>query len=69
MKLNARKTPTMIVFMLCTMYLQSPSLTIRGTVLKESDDLDIMGVTLNFDSRKLTFEKHLHSVPCRAASQ
>ena len=35
-----------------------------GTVLKESDDLDILGVT--FDS-KLTFEKHLRSVS-RAAS-
>ena len=38
---------------------------IYGTVLKESDDLDIMGVT--FDS-KLTFEKHLRSVS-KAASQ
>ena len=43
----------------------TPSLTIGGTVLKESDDLDILGVT--FDS-KMTFEKHLHSVS-RAASQ
>ena len=34
-------------------------------MLKESDDLDILGVT--FDS-KLTFEKHLYSVS-RAASQ
>ena len=40
-------------------------LTIDGTVLKESDDLDILGVT--FDS-KLTYEKHLRSVS-RAASQ
>ena len=38
---------------------------IYGTVLKESEDLDIMGVT--FDS-KLTFEKHLRSVS-KAASQ
>ena len=37
----------------------------RGTVLKESDDLVIVGVT--FDS-KATFEKHLRSVS-RAASQ
>ena len=43
---------------------QSPPLTINGTVLKESDDLDILGVS--FDS-KLTFEKHLRSVS-RAAS-
>ena len=40
------------------MHPQSPPLTIDGTVLKESDDLDILGVT--FDS-KLTFEKHLQS--------
>ena len=44
---------------------QPPPFTIDGTVLKESDNLDILGVT--FDS-KLTFEKHLCSVS-RAASQ
>ena len=44
---------------------QSPPLTIGGTVLKESDDHVILGVT--FDT-KMTFEKHLHSVS-RAASQ
>ena len=38
---------------------------IGGTVLKESDDLVIFGVT--FDS-KMTFEKHLRSVS-RVASQ
>ena len=38
---------------------------VRGTVLKESDDLVNLGVT--FDS-KMTFEKHLRSVS-RAASQ
>ena len=43
----------------------SPILTIGGTVLKESDNLVILGVT--FDS-KMTFEKHLRSVS-RAASQ
>ena len=47
------------------MHPQSPPLTIGGTVLKESDDLVILGVT--FDS-KMTFEKHLRSV-YRAASQ
>ena len=47
------------------MHRQSPALTIDGTVLKESDDLCILGVT--FDS-KMTFEKHLHTVS-RAASQ
>ena len=55
----------MIVSRSRTMYSQSPPLTIDGTVLKESDDLDILGVT--FDS-KLTFEKHLRSVS-RAASE
>ena len=47
------------------MHPQSPPLTIGGTVLKESDDLVILGLT--FDS-KMTFEKHLCSVS-RAASQ
>ena len=65
MKLNASKTKTMIVSRSCTMHPQSPTLTIGGTVLKESDDLVILGVT--FDS-KMTFEKHLRSVS-RAASQ
>ena len=52
MKLNASKTKTMIVSWSCTMHPQSPALTIGGTVLKESDDLIILGVT--FDS-KMTF--------------
>ena len=37
----------------------APELTIVETVLKESDDLVILGVT--FDS-KMIFEKHLRSV-------
>ena len=65
MKLNPTKTKTMIVSRSRTVHPQSPSLTIGGTVLKESDDLVILGVT--FDSR-MTFEKHLRSVS-RAASQ
>ena len=48
-----------------TMHPQSYALTIGGTALKESDHLDILGVT--FDS-KMPFEKHLRSV-FRAASQ
>ena len=56
MKLNASKTKTMIVSRLRTMHPQLQPLTIGGTVLKESDDLDISRVT--FDSKK-TFEKHL----------
>ena len=47
------------------MHPQSPPLTIGETVLKESDDLVILGVT--FDS-KMTFEKHLRFVS-RAASE
>ena len=47
------------------MHPQSSPITIGGTVLKEYDDLVILGVT--FDS-KMTVEKHLRSVS-RAASQ
>ena len=47
------------------MHSKSLPLTNDGTVMKESDDLDILGVT--FDS-KFTFEKHLRSVS-RASSQ
>ena len=65
MKSNASKTKTTIFSRSRTMHHQSPSLTIGGTVLKESDDLVILGVA--FDS-KMTFEKHLRSVS-RAASQ
>ena len=65
MKFNVSKTKTMIVSRPRTMHPQSPPLTIGGTVLKESDDLVIFGVT--FD-KKMTFEKHLRLVS-RAASQ
>ena len=65
MKLNTSKTKTMIISRSCTMHPQSPALTVGGTVLKESNDLVILGVT--FDS-KMTFEKHLRSVS-RTASQ
>ena len=58
MKLNSSKTKTMIVSRSRIMHPQS-SLTIGGTVLKESDDLDILGVT--FDSTMI-FEKNLCSV-------
>ena len=47
------------------MHPESRALTIGRTVMKESDDLVILGVT--FDP-KMTFEKHLRSVS-RAASQ
>ena len=65
MKLNVSKTKTMIVPRSRTMHPQSPTLTIGRTVLKESDDLVISGVT--FDS-KMIIEKHLSSVS-RTASQ
>ena len=45
MKLNASKTKTMIVSRSRTMHPQSPPLTIGGTVLKESYNLVILGVT------------------------
>ena len=63
--MNASKAITMIVSRSHTMHPQSPPLTIGTTVLKESDDLVILGMT--FDS-KLTFEKHFHLVS-RTASQ
>ena len=63
--MNASKTKTTMVSKSRTMHPQSPALTISGIVLKEFDDLVILGVT--FDS-KMTFEKHLRSVS-RAASQ
>ena len=47
------------------MHPQSPALTIGGTMLQESVDLVILGVTFN---TKMTFEKNLRSVS-RAASQ
>ena len=56
MKFNESKTKTMMVSRSRTMHPQSLSLTIGGTVVKKSVDLDILGVT--FDS-KMTFEKHL----------
>ena len=65
MKLNASKTKTMIVSRSQTMHPQSPALTIGETLLKESENLVILGVTFGSN---MTFEKHLRSVS-RAASQ
>ena len=59
MKLNASKTKTMIVSRSHTMHPQSPALTVGRTVLKESDDLFILGVTFY---SKMTFKKRLRSV-------
>ena len=63
--MNVSKTKTTIVSRSHTMHPQPPSLTVGGTVLKGSDDLVILGVTMD---SKLTFEKHLHLVS-RVASQ
>ena len=66
MKSNVSKIMTMIVSSERTMHPQSHTLTIGGgTVLKEFDDLDVLGVTFN---SRMTSEKHLLSVS-RAAAQ
>ena len=47
MKLYASMTKTRIVSMSRTMHPQSPPLIIGGTLLKDSDDLVILGLTFN----------------------
>ena len=64
MKLNASKTKSMIVSRSRTVHPQLTPFTLDGTVLKESADLVILGVT--FDA-KMTFENHLRSVSSAAA--
>ena len=66
MKLNVSKTKTMIVSRSHTVLPQLTRLTLDGTVLKESADLVILGVT--FDA-KMTFEKHLRSVSSATAQR
>ena len=66
MKLNASKTKTMIVFKSRTVHPQLTPLTLDGTVLEESADLVILGVT--FDA-KMAFEKHLRSVSSAATQR
>ena len=66
MKLNARKTKTMIVSRSHTVHPQLTILTLDGIVLKESADLVILEVT--FDTN-MTFEKHLRSVSSAAAQR
>ena len=66
MKLNASKTKTMIVSRSRTVHPQLTPLTLDRTVLKESADLVILGVT--FDA-KITFEMHFHSVSSAAAQR
>ena len=64
MKLNSSKTKTLIVSRSRTVHPLLTPLTLDGTVVKESADLVILGVT--FDA-KMTFEKHIHSVSSAAA--
>ena len=66
MKVNASKTKTMIVSRSRTVHPLLTPLTLDGTVLKESADLVILGVT--FDA-KITFEKHLRPVSSAAAQR
>ena len=66
MKLNASKTKTMIFFRSLTVHLQLAPLILDGTVMKESADLVILGVT---SDAKMTFEKHLRSVSSAAAQR
>ena len=66
LKLNTRKTKTMIVTCSCKVYPQSASLTLDRTVLKESADLVILGVTFE---AMITFGKHLRSVSSAAAQR
>ena len=61
-----RVRPSMIVSRSRTIHPQSHPITIGRTVLKESDDLVILGVT--FDS-KLTFEKHLPLISSGASQR
>ena len=66
MKLNAGKTKTMIVSRSSTVHSQLTPLTLDVTVLNESADFLILGMT--FDA-KMTFEKHLRSVSSAAAQK
>ena len=65
-ELNESKTKTMIVSRSCTVHPLLTPLTLEGSVLIESADLDIFGVTFE---AKMTFEKHLRSVSSAAAQR
>ena len=66
MKLNASKTKTIIVSRSGTVHPQLTPLTLDGTMLTESADLVILGVTFGAN---MTFEKHLRSVSSAAAQR
>ena len=65
MKLNARKTKTMVIGRSRTAWPVHPRLSVGDRPLEKSDSVYILGVTLDV---KLTFEQHLRSV-VRSASQ
>ena len=54
MKSNASKAKIIQVSRPLSMHPHSPPLTIAGTVLKEFDELNILGVT--FDSKHFTID-------------
>ena len=60
------KTKTMIDSRSRTVHPQLTPFTLDGTVLKESADIFILGVT--FDAQ-MTFEKHIRSVSSAAAAE
>ena len=59
MKLNPKKTHSMIVSRSLTPFPPHPSLSLCGTSLEESNNLLLLGVTLD---SKLTFEKHIRQM-------
>ena len=59
MKLNARKTKTMIVSRSRTLQPQFTPLTLDGTVQKESADLAILGVTFDANKGMVPFGYHV----------
>ena len=54
MKLTASKTETMKFFKPRTMHPLSPPLTIEGTELNESDDIDILTISSSDELKKET---------------
>ena len=68
MKLNGSKTKTIILSKSRTVHPQLTTLTLDGTVLKESAYLVILGVT--FDAKMpLNFDKYLRSVSACCSSE
>ena len=65
-EIECAKTKTMRVSRSCTVHPQLTPLTLDRTVLKESADLVILGLTLD---AKMTFGKHLRSVSSAAAQR